>query len=118
MNIHRINFGISPGLAKAQEPEPSRSSKFGQVLKGIGSAACALGKAALGMTPAGAIINSAFKSLGMQGDMSLGGYGGLNPYNMLDIQKSMLQEAEVYTLISNIMKLRHDSMMNAIRNIR
>ncbi len=36
----------------------------------------------------------------------------------LELQKRMLKEQQLYTMISTIMKARHDSSMTAIRNFR
>ena len=36
----------------------------------------------------------------------------------LELQKRMLKEQQLYTMVSTIMKARHDSSMTAIRNFR
>jgi hypothetical protein len=96
---------------------PEKSSKFKDFMKSVGKAAAGAGKAILPMVPGGAVIGAALSGFSNQSEMQ-GLNNGLNPYDMLQLQQQMLQEARTFTLMSNIMKTRHDSIMNAIRNIR
>lgn len=96
----------------------TKSGKFAGFMKGMGHIAQTAGKALLPLIPGGNIVGAALRNLG-NSDQSFDGIGGgMSPYDMLAIQQQMLQEARVYTLISNVIKIRHDSVMSAIRNIR
>jgi len=85
-------------------------------MKGVGQFAIATGKAALAMIPGGMAISTFFDSFAQENPA--GQYGGMTPSEMLGIQQEMLQEARIYTLLSNVMRIRHDAAMNAMRNIK
>ncbi|MBN1297418.1 hypothetical protein JXA80_11605 [bacterium] len=111
--------GITPGIpvTDASSPRDSKqASKFDRFMRGLGTVATAAGKAALKLIPGAEAVDTFFSELGASSMM--GQYGGMSPYEMLGLQQQMLQEARVFTVLSNVMKVRHDAAMNAIRNIR
>ncbi len=85
-------------------------NEFGKIMK-------IAGKSALQFIPGGQIITTALETFGNSSNSEPIG-NGMFPYDMLGIQQQLLQESQQYTLISNIIKIRHDAVMNAIRNIR
>ncbi len=97
------------------KPEPNEG-KFSRILNGLGRFVGATGRAAAHLIPGASVICEFFSLCGL-GDSSPN-FGGMMPNDMLGIQQEMLQEARMYTLISNIMRLRHDAAMSAIRNIK
>ena len=116
--MSRINgFNTAPpaGVAGNQGPKPEKSG-FKKFMEGLGTFAVAAGKAAMQAIPGGSAVSTFFESL--TGDSAIGGYGGMTPYEMLGLQQQMLQEARMFTVLSNVMKVRHDAAMNSIRNIK
>jgi hypothetical protein len=93
-------------------------SKFARFMEGFGKAAKCAGEAFLPLIPGGNIINAALNGMSSPSNSFSDAGSGMNPYDMLNIQQQMLQESRVFTLLSNIIKIRHDSAMSAIRNIR
>jgi hypothetical protein len=111
--INKVNNN-PVGYAK---PEPaSKSEKFSKILNGFGRFALATTKAAAHFVPGLGAISEYFDMFGLENQFTK--HGGMTPTDMLGIQQQMLQEARTYTLISNIMRIRHDAAMNAIRNIK
>lgn len=113
--VNSSHFLPGNGTA-AQMSEATPQSKFSNVLKTIGKVTLAAGKAAATFIPGASAISSFFDSV--SGDQPWGQTAGMTPIDMLGIQQSMLQEAQMFTLVSNIVRIRHDAAMNAIRNIK
>ena len=113
----RYDLTLTNQQTASASPEAGKG-RFKSFMKGVGQVAQVAGKALLPLVPGGQVLGAALSRIGNpeQGFDGLG--GGMSPYDMLAIQQQMLQEARVYTLISNIIKIRHDSIMSAIRNIR
>ncbi len=94
------------------------TNKFKSMFKKIGRFAVQAGKSIAPLIPGGDVLKIALEGISgkMNSESQLS--GGMNPYDMLQIQQEMLQEARMFTLLSNIIKVRHDAAMNSIRNIR
>ncbi|MGB3975097.1 MAG: hypothetical protein WBM02_01765 [bacterium] len=99
-----------------REQVETKDSRFSRVMNGIGLALAASAKIGGAVIPGASVISSFFEAFGQKNMM--GEYGGMTPMEMLNLQQEMLQEARVYTLLSNLMRIRHDTAMNAIRNIK
>ncbi|HPQ40994.1 MAG TPA: hypothetical protein PLV45_11540 [bacterium] len=93
-----------------------QKSGFQRFMRGLGKVALAAGKTAMRMVPGAEIIETFFNAVNPGSSMDQ--YGGMTPFEMLGLQQQMLQEARMFTVLSNVMKVRHDAAMNAIRNIR
>ncbi len=102
----------------APVPPETGKGRFRSFMKGVGHVAQAAGKALLPLVPGGQVLGAALSKIGNPEQGFDGFGGGMSPYDMLAVQQQMLQEARIYTLISNVIKIRHDSIMSAIRNIR
>lgn len=96
--------------------EHAKRSRFDRIMNGLGIVMATTGKIATTMIPGASVLSGLFDAIGEESWMDR--FGGMMPAEMLGIQQSMLQESRVYTLLSNIMKIRHDAAMNAIRNIK
>jgi hypothetical protein len=100
-------------------PTPAETEgKFSRFMSSVGRVARAAGKAVLPLLPGGNVLSAAISNFGDSSGSFAGMNNGMSPYDMLKIQQEMLQEARIFTLLSNIIKIRHDSAMSAIRNIR
>jgi hypothetical protein len=96
--------------------ENAKPSRFDRIMNGLGTVIATTGKVAATMIPGASVLSGLFDAIGDESWM--GRFGGMTPMEMLGIQQSMLQESRVYTLLSNVMRIRHDAAMNAIRNIK
>lgn len=105
---------IPQGNAKGQLS--TKSCRFSRIMSGMSAALAATAKIGSGVVPGASVVSGFFEAFGQKSMM--GDYGGMTPMEMLDLQQAMLQEARVYTLLSNVMRIRHDAAMNAIRNIK
>lgn len=109
----RMKPGMAPGNSGT---ENKTASGFQRFMKGLGKVAIAAGKTAMKMIPGADVIDTFCTALNSGSYMNQ--YGGMTPFEMLGLQQQMLQEARMFTVLSNVMKVRHDAAMNAIRNIR
>jgi len=116
--VQNISNNTNKFSAHLPEPqsETAMTSKFDKFMKGLGTFAAAAGKAAISTIPGASAVGSFFDAFASR--TSMGQYGGMTPYEMLGLQQQMLQEARMFTTLSNVMKVRHDAAMNAIRNIK
>ncbi len=48
----------------------------------------------------------------------LGGTDGIGQMELLNLQRQINQEAQIFTTITNVEKSHHDARMSAVRNIR
>ncbi|MCD4654302.1 hypothetical protein K8T06_10255 [bacterium] len=110
------SFNNSPAAFTQKNEVSPETSKFSKFMKGLGTFAVAAGRAAITTIPGASAVGTFFEAFGAESAM--GQYGGMTPYEMLGLQQQMLQEARMFTVLSNIMKVRHDAAMNAIRNIK
>ena len=115
VSISGSNIGNS-GLNKMESKDNIKNPTFSKIMRNIGQFALATGKAAVSMLPGTRALSTFFESFG--DETVLGQSGGMTPAEMLGIQQEMLQEARMFTLISNVMRIRHDAAMNALRNIK
>ncbi|MBN1879823.1 hypothetical protein JW823_06905 [bacterium] len=99
-----------------ESQECSKKTRFSTIMQTFGKVLMATGRTAASMIPGGSAITAFFDSFGQENMMGVN--GGMTPMEMLGIQQEMLQEARIFTLLSNIMRLRHDAAMNALRNIK
>ena len=90
-------------IANITTPKPSGWSKFKSVLGGIASAA-------------GSVIPGAGIIGGLLG--GVGGSGGNQQWQLLQQQQQMQQETQMFTMMTNIAKARHDAAMSAVRNMK
>lgn len=98
--------------------ETTPNHAFKGFMRKVGRFAGAVGKSVLPLVPGGAVIGAALEGLSTSEASNNLGTGAMSPYEMLNLQQKMLEEARMFTMLSNVMKIRHDSAMSAIRNIR
>lgn len=104
--------GFAAHLARGLAVASSVASVAGQVLPGAGLVSVALGGLSriIGGPDASAPNSRTLDAL-------LDGQRSSNTQYLL-LQSRMQQEARLFTVLSNIMKVRHDAMKNTLANIR
>jgi hypothetical protein len=107
------NYSIDQILEATQpQPQPSAFRRvLGGLVGGIGN---------MLMPGIGGMIGNAISGTGgMTGGMNMGQSGGVLGDSMkyIQLQAEMTKEQEQYEAISAVIKSRHDSCMDAIRNI-
>ena len=102
-NINNVSQTFSlQDIANITKPKPSGWSKFKSVLGGIASVA-------------GSFIPGA----GILGGLLGGGSvtGSNQQWQLLQAQYQIQQETQMFNMLTNISKTRHDACMSAIRNM-
>jgi hypothetical protein len=114
-NINNVSQTFSmQDIANIAQPKPSGWSKFTSILGGIAGAASSF-------IPGAGIVGSLLGGLGGSGGG--GGIGGLvsgesNQMQLLQFQYQIQQETQMFNLMTNISKDRHEAAMSAIRNMK
>ncbi len=96
----------------ATRPRSRARSVFANILRTAGAVASV---AVPGIGPAiGAIANAANRNAAQ----ALAFDGESNAVRYLELQRAISEETRVIESTSNVMKARHDAMMNSIRNMK
>jgi len=108
-NINNVSQTFSmQDIANITQPKPSGWSKFTSILGGIAGAASSF-------IPGAGIVS------GLLGGLS-GGSGSItgesNQMQLLQMQYQIQQETQMFNLMTNISKDRHEASMAAIRNMK
>ena len=112
-NIHS-NFELNDILQQTQAT--SRGGGFRRVLGAIAG-----GAANIFMPGIGGLLGNIIGGAGGIGGLGgLGASGGLGAETLqfLQIQKELQKEARAFELATAVLKLRHDTSMSAIRNLK
>ena len=139
------SHGSNPGVAltlSATRVTPNPSRPFRTVLQTGASAVVQGAEAAAQRLPGGQLIAAAVRSDPTPGGMSptgaspsqpgLSGAGGSEAGSMsgvmqqqaensmyyLELQQQIQEETRAFTTVSNVLKARHDTVKNAINNVR
>jgi len=107
-NVSNVSQTFSlKDIANITQPKPSGWSKFKSVLGGIAGAASSF-------IPGAGIVSSLLGG-GLGG---VGGGGQNQQWELLQQQYQMQQETQMFNMMTNISKTRHDAAMSAIRNMK
>ncbi|HOB51697.1 MAG TPA: hypothetical protein PK176_02460 [Acidobacteriota bacterium] len=108
-NINNVSQTFSmQDIANITQPKPSGWSKFTSILGGIAGAASSF-------IPGAGIVSGLLGGLG-GGSSSITGEG--NQMQLLQMQYQIQQETQMFNLMTNISKDRHEASMAAIRNMK
>lgn len=110
--LTRLPGGPTLASAIRASPGPHVSSHTSPLLAGGGATSATA--PASGPSAAGA---EASAGAGLGGEQALSQGGDMNLY-YLELQEQISAENRAYTTLSNVMKARHDTVKNAIGNIR
>lgn len=109
-------------ISNITQPKPSGWSRFAGVLGGIANVASSF-------IPGGGVIGSLLGGLGKlggggasgaSGASSIGGadQGMSQQMELLNMQKQISQQTQMFTMMTNIAASRHEASMSACRNMK
>ena len=115
-NVNNVSQTFSlQDIANITTPKPSGWSKFASIAGGIASAVGSF-------IPGAGIIGGLLGGLGKMGGGG-GGFGGIDTgmseqMQLLQMQQQIQKETQMFNLMTNISKDRHEASMAAIRNMK
>jgi hypothetical protein len=140
MSVNRTSLMGSPARisrtvsVERQTPKTDFATRVKVGLQTAAAAVAAGAAVAAPFVPGAAILSAAVSSISNQGGVNAGGLGsagsaasaidgglaGMQNDNlrMMKIQIAMQRENTVFSTLSNILKVRHDTQKNSIGNIR
>jgi len=105
-NVNNVSQTFSlQDISNITQPKPSGWSKFKSVLGGIAGAASSF-------IPGAGIIS------GLLGGGGTGGAGVNQQWELLQQQYQIQQETQMFNMMTNVSKTKHDAAMSAIRNMK
>ncbi|MBN2433458.1 MAG: hypothetical protein JXQ27_18445 [Acidobacteria bacterium] len=105
-NVNNVSQTFSlQDISNITQPKPSGWSKFKSVLGGIAGAASSF-------IPGAGIIS------GLLGGGGVGGTGSNQQWELLQQQYQIQQETQMFNMMTNVSKTKHDAAMSAIRNMK
>ncbi len=104
-------------LVRHDEPEPFRRpsrarSVFSTILKAAGAVA------SVTVPGAGPAIGAITSAMNRNSAQAMAFDGESDALRYIELQRAISQETRVFETTSNVMKARHDAMMNSIRNMK
>lgn len=103
---------VRPNEPDALRPRSRARSVFSNILRAAGAVASV---AVPGVGPAiGAITNAVQRNSAQ----ALAFDGESDALRYIELQRAISEETRVFETTSNVMKARHDAMMNSIRNMK
>lgn len=115
-NVNNVSQTFSlQDIANITTPKPSGWSKFASIAGGIASAVGSF-------VPGGGIIGGLLGGLSKMGGGG-SGIGGIDTslndqMQLLQVQQQIQKETQMFNLMTNISKDKHDAAMAAIRNMK
>lgn len=108
----QIRTFVRPQESEALRPRSRTRTVFANIFRAAGAIASV---AVPGVGPAIGAITSAMNRNSSQA-MAFDGESDALKY--IELQRAISQETRVFETTSNVMKARHDAMMNSIRNMK
>jgi hypothetical protein len=106
-NVNNVSQTFSlQDISNITQPKPSGWSKFKSVLGGIAGAASSF-------IPGAGIISGL-----LGGGGGFGGTGFNQQFELLQQQYQIQQQTQMFNMITNVEKTKHDAAMSAIRNMK
>ncbi|MFQ5590785.1 MAG: hypothetical protein ACE5HE_06470 [Phycisphaerae bacterium] len=115
LTVSRV--GLNRTASRRRQTRTHHASGIGVGAAQLGLAGLQVAGGGLGTGTLGGALGGVLGGLGGTGDL-LGGTDGIGQLELLNLQRQINREAQIFTTLTNVEKSHHDARMSAIRNVR